>query len=260
MPRKHEYKPKRKGFKRRSASALPSDLQQIWGLHSVEAALLNPHREPVRLLATENAWKKLEQAGRGKIQPEIVRPQMIDRLVHADAVHQGALLEARPLEPLSLDELPTEGCILALDQVTDPHNVGAILRTAAAFGVKALILTQRYSPETTGTLAKAASGALEYVPLVVVKNLRSALDELRAKSFSVIGLDSDGDADLTQIAPAPPVVLVLGAEGRGLRHGVREGCDRIARLDMPGAIKSLNVSNATALALYIASGKKKQQP
>jgi 23S rRNA (guanosine2251-2'-O)-methyltransferase len=142
-----------------------------------------------------------------------------------------------------------------LDQITDPHNVGAILRSASAFAVKAIITTARHSPEATGVLAKSASGALEHVPFITVQNLARALIALKERGFYTVGLDSDGSDDLARLPLKAPVALVLGAEGKGLRQLTRETCDAVARLDMPGAIKSLNVSNAAALALYITASR-----
>jgi 23S rRNA (guanosine2251-2'-O)-methyltransferase len=142
--------------------------------------------------------------------------------------------------------------VLALDQITDPHNVGAILRSAAAFAVAAVVTTARHSPEATGVLAKSASGALEHVPLVTVQNLARGLASLKQRGFLLVGLDADGDVDLAAARLRQPLVLVLGAEGKGLRQLTRTTCDVVARLDLPGAITSLNVSNAAALALYIA--------
>ena len=143
--------------------------------------------------------------------------------------------------------------MLVLDQITDPHNVGAILRTAAAFAVAAIVTTARHSPEATGVLAKSASGALEVVPIVIVQNLVRALAAVKERGFLVVGLDSAAPDDLAAIELSAPLALVLGAEGKGLRQATRLSCDRLARLDVPGAIKSLNVSNAAALALYIAN-------
>src|SRR6266481_74965 len=149
--------------------------------------------------------------------------------------------------------LAEDSVALVLDQITDPHNVGAILRTAAGFAVDAVITTARHSPEATGVLAKSASGALEYVPIVTVQNLARALATLRERGYFLVGLDSSGDADLGDAALRAPLALVLGAEGKGLRQLTRATCDQVARLDLPGRIKSLNVSNAAALALYVAT-------
>ena len=145
--------------------------------------------------------------------------------------------------------------MLVLDQITDPHNVGAILRSAAAFAVKAIVTTARHSPEATGVLAKSASGALELVPLVTVQNLARALNELNDQGFMTVGLDSQGSEDLGAMTLRQPLALVLGAEGKGLRQLTRETCSAVARLDMPGEIKSLNVSNAAVLALYIGASR-----
>ena len=153
----------------------------------------------------------------------------------------------------TLKPCPVAGIVLVLDQITDPHNVGAILRTAAAFAVAAIVTTARHSPEATGVLAKSASGALELVPIISVQNLARGIAALRERGFSVVGLDSEADDELDALPLKAPLALVLGAEGKGLRQGTRAVCERLARLGLPGAIKSLNVSNAAALALYIAS-------
>jgi 23S rRNA (guanosine2251-2'-O)-methyltransferase len=184
-----------------------------------------------------------------------VRPSVIDQRLGPDAVHQGLLAEADPLPALDIDDLPQDGIVLVLDQITDPHNVGAILRSAAAFAVKAVVTTARHSPEATGVLAKSASGALELVPLVIVQNLARALNEMKEHGFLTVGLDSEGGTNLAETELRAPLALVLGAEGKGLRQLTRETCGTVARLDMPGEIKSLNVSNATALALYIGASR-----
>ncbi|MGY2886337.1 tRNA G18 (ribose-2'-O)-methylase SpoU [Bradyrhizobium sp. USDA 4524] len=165
------------------------------------------------------------------------------------------LAEADPLASPGIDTLALEGIVLVLDQITDPHNVGAILRSAAAFAVKAIVTTARHSPEATGVLAKSASGALELVPVVTVQNLARALNELNERGFQTVGLDSEGTEDLGKAALQAPLALVLGAEGKGLRQLTRETCRLVARLDMPGEIKSLNVSNACVLALYIGASR-----
>ena len=229
------------------------DTVVLYGWHTVMAALANPQRRFRRLLATENAARRLAEE---KLSPgaklEMVRPEAIDALVGADAVHQGLYAETDPLPSPALEEV-VSGVLLVLDQITDPHNVGAILRSAAAFGVTAAVTTARHSPEVTGVLAKAASGALEYVPIVTIGNLAQALRTLKDLGTLLVGLDSSGEANLADVVFSAPVALVLGAEGKGLRQLTRTNCDVVARLDLPGAIKSLNVSNATALALYIAT-------
>lgn len=231
----------------------------LYGWHTVQAALANPKRRIRTLFATENAAKRLAEEGvPTRITPQIVRPDEIARKLGPDAVHNGLLAEAEPLDNPDITEVPDDGVVLVLDQITDPHNVGAIMRSAAAFGVKAMITTARHSPEATGVLAKSASGALDYVPLVLVQNLGRALAALKDRGFLVVGLDSEGDADLAETALTAPLALVLGAEGKGLRQLTRETCDRTARLDLPGEIKSLNVSNAAALALYVATTRLKR--
>jgi len=226
----------------------------LYGWHTVTAALANPARRIRRILATENAVRRLADEGIAlPIAPELVRPDAIAALLSPDAVHQGLLAEADPLPSPALADLSAAGIVLVLDQITDPHNVGAILRTAAAFAVAAIVTTARHSPDATGALAKSASGALEWVPIVTVQNLARALTEMKEHGFLVVGLDSAGADDLAAIRLAAPLALVLGAEGKGLRQGTRAICHGLARLDLPGAIKSLNVSNAAALALYIAS-------
>ena len=183
----------------------------------------------------------------------MVRPDVIDARLGPDAVHQGLLAEADPLQAPPAAELEPDGIVLVLDQITDPHNVGAIMRSAAAFAARAIITTARHSPEATGALAKAASGALELVPLVTVQNLARGMEDLRGRGFMLVGLDSSGERDLADLPLRAPLALVLGAEGKGLRQLTRATCDALARIDLPGEIKSLNVSNAAVLALYVAS-------
>jgi 23S rRNA (guanosine2251-2'-O)-methyltransferase len=223
----------------------------LYGMHTVEAALGNPKRRILRLLATGNAARRLGPlpAAAG-VETEIVAPRDLDRLADPGAVHQGVLAEARPLEDLRLDEIERNATVVLLDQVTDPHNVGAIMRSAAAFAAAAVVTTARHSPQASAVLAKAASGAVEWVPFVKVTNLARAIDELKSYGFTIVGLDSEADLPIEQAQIRPPVALVLGAEGKGLRRLTRESCDALVRLDLPGPIKSLNVSNAAALALY----------
>lgn len=256
-PRKHDAAPPRFKDKSRFAPkpkapkpALPAETDVLYGIHSVSEALRNPRRKFRRLLGTENGIARLAEEGPLPVQPDIVKPEVITKLLTPDAVHQGVYLEAVSLATLALKNLPQDRILVALDQVTDPHNVGAILRTAAAFNVGALIVTHRHSPEFTGVLAKAASGALEHVPIAAVQNLARALTELIDQGFAVIGLDSEAPENMANIALGLPLVLVLGAEGRGLRPSTRELCTHLARLDLPGTIKSLNVSNAAAISLY----------
>lgn len=229
----------------------------LYGVHPVLEALRNPKRRHRRLLATENGAKRLrEELGTLPLEPELVRPSEIDRLLTPDAVHQGLYLVCDPLPSPDLGSLPDDAIVLALDQITDPHNVGAILRSAAAFAAAAVIVTIRHSPAATGVLAKSASGALEHVPLIAVRNLGEALDELGKRGFQRIGFDSEGAVEFDEIELRRPLVMVMGAEGKGLRQRSRDLCDHVARLEVPGTITSLNVSNATAIALYAASRRR----
>jgi 23S rRNA (guanosine2251-2'-O)-methyltransferase len=254
--RPRRWQRERGGAPRGERPRRDGDTVILYGWHPVTLALTNPKRHIRKLYATENAARRLtEENITSNIAPEIVRSDAIAAQLPADAVHQGLLAEADPLPTPDIDTLATDGIVLVLDQITDPHNVGAILRSAAAFGVQAIVTTQRHSPEATGVLAKSASGALEYVPFVTVQNLARAMNELKERGFHVVGLDSAGNEDLARVEVRAPLALVLGAEGKGLRQLTRETCHVVARLDMPGAIKSLNVSNAAALALYIGSQK-----
>ena len=255
--------PHRSGWKRKAAGRPPfrgatrasgDGAVILYGWHTVKAALENPARRIRRLYATANAARRLaEDSVALAIEPELVRPDAIAQRLGPDAVHNGLLAEADPLPSPELEEIEPAGIVLVLDQITDPHNVGAILRTAAGFAVAAVVTTARHSPEATGVLAKSASGALEHVPLVTVQNLARALNELNERGFMTVGLDSQGSADLGQVGLQQPLALVLGAEGKGLRQLTRETCSVVARLDLPGEIKSLNVSNAAVLALYIGA-------
>ncbi|MEN6541764.1 23S rRNA (guanosine(2251)-2'-O)-methyltransferase RlmB [Parvibaculum sp.] len=228
----------------------------LYGFHAVSAALHNPARRPQRLLLTRNAEAELASQGLslGKdlpIQPEILGGDEIAALLPPGAVHQGIALKASALPDLTVDEA-CEGAsrVVVLDQVTDPHNFGAILRSAAVFGAGALVTTDRNSPPLGGVLAKAASGGLEKVRIAKVTNLVRAIDELKDLGFEVIGLDGEGEVSLPEFKTGPKVALVLGAEGAGLRRLTREHCDILARLPASGDMRSLNVSNAAAVALY----------
>ena len=227
----------------------------LYGWHTVAAALANPRRTVRKIFATENAAHRLTSEGFAlPLAPEIVRPDAIAARLSPDTVHQGLLVEAELLPPLDIEDIEG-GTVLVLDQITDPHNVGAILRSAAAFAVSAVVTTARHSPEATGVLAKSASGALDLVPIVTVQNLARALTELKERGFLTVGLDSEGETNLAEAELREPLALVLGAEGRGLRQLTRQICDIRARLDLPGTIKSLNVSNAAAVALYAATAR-----
>jgi 23S rRNA (guanosine2251-2'-O)-methyltransferase len=228
----------------------------LYGWHTVKAALENPQRRFHRLLATENAARRLtEDNVKFPVEPTLVHSEDIAAIAGAQAVHQGLYAEADPLASPELEDVATGGIMLVLDQITDPHNVGAILRSAAAFAARAVVTTERHSPEATGVLAKAASGALEYVPIATVVNLARALEELHELNTFLVGLDSSGEADLAATPLSAPLALVIGAEGKGLRRLTRVHCDVIARLALPGRITSLNVSNAAAVALYVASAR-----
>lgn len=237
-----------------SPATVPDGFVRLYGLHTVRAAMDNPKRKISSLRATRNAAARLDIADMAALpfEAEIVEARSLDALCGADTVHQGAVLDARPLEPKPLSALRQEHLVLVLDQVTDPHNVGAILRSAVAFGAGALITTARHSPVESGVLAKAASGALEHIDLIHVRNLSEALEELAKTGFQTIGLDSDGPAVLEATVSGSNIALVLGAEGKGLRQKTRETVTALARLDMPGVIRSLNVSNAAAISLYVA--------
>lgn len=252
QPRGKRDLPARKGALYAERGAAES--VYLYGLHTVRAALDNPARQITSLKATRNALMRLEIAEDADLPfpVELVAPQEIDRLLGDDAVHQGVLLEARPLSARPLTDLGDATLVVILDQVTDPHNVGAIMRSAVAFGAGALVTTQRHSPQESGVLAKAASGALEMIDHIEVRNLASAIEDIKAQGFTTVGLDSEGPAPIEAGLKGARIALVLGAEGKGLRQKTRETVDVLTRLDMPGAIKSLNVSNATAIALYAA--------
>ena len=249
--------PQRGGFERRGDRGADGDLVQIFGIHAVKAALGNPRRTIRRLYLTDNAERRLHAALVARQIPhERVLPKDLDRRLGADTVHQGALAEAEPLPEPTLEELAAGAAgrpLLVLDHVTDPHNVGAILRSAAVFGAAGLVMTRRHSPPLDGALAKSASGGLEHVPVALVQNLARTLAELKEVGFTVIGLDGGATERLEEAALPERLALVLGAEGKGLRQLTRESCDRLARIATEGALASLNVSNAAAVALHWAT-------
>ncbi len=257
----------------------------LYGVHPVRAALANPRRRCLRLLATAEAAKRLalapldgersQKSGVSAPAIETVARERIDQVLPAGAVHQGLALLAEPLPQPAIQELLAPGhptgsgtkgsrrrvegsgrrVVVVLDQVTDPQNAGAVLRSAAAFGAAALITTRRHAPPESGTLAKAASGALEHVPYVQVGNLVRALDTLKSAGFWCLGLSGDAESSLAEADPGGPLVLVLGAEGTGLRRLTAEACDVTARLPTRGPIDALNVSTAAAVALYELLGR-----
>lgn len=226
---------------------------RLWGRHAVEAALKNPARSHRKLWATREGIDSLD----GELPPdfplEYADGADLARLVARDAPHQGLVLECAPLEDVFLDEVmdadPARP-LLVLDQVTDPHNVGAILRSAAAFNAAAIVTQDRHAPPESGVVAKSASGALEIVPWVRVVNLARALEEMAEAGYWRIGLAGEAQSTLAEALPAGPVALVLGAEGEGMRHNIAGHCDALARLPISDAMESLNVSNAAAIALY----------
>ena len=223
----------------------------VYGIHSVSAALDNPARQIKEIFATKNAAIKLQtRLTERNITAQIVLPRDLDKICGPDSVHQGIVARLSPLPQLDIIDLMPRGIVVLLDQVTDPHNVGAILRSCAAFNVQALITTERNSPQGSAILAKTASGGQEHVPIIEVTNLSRAMDQLKKHNFTLIGLDSEAESAMGDLSIPPPLALVLGAEGKGLRHKTRQNCDIMARLDMPGSIKSLNVSNAAAVCLY----------
>ncbi|WP_208434545.1 TrmH family RNA methyltransferase [Bartonella taylorii] len=247
-----------KSFSSRSASCLKKatlPLQQrtihLYGIHAVHAALKNPKRIFSGLYVTSNALKRLNI-------PEsdlpcaitLCSPKQLDALVGSDAVHQGVVVETIPLQSCQLSELTNTDLVIVMDQITDPHNVGAIMRSAVAFKAGALITTCRHSPQESGVLAKAASGALEMINYITVRSLAETLHELHKAGFISFGLDSEGEYPLEIALTGRKIALILGAEGKGLRKKTRETVCALTRLDVPGNIKSLNVSNAATIALY----------
>ncbi len=233
----------------------------LWGTHSVKSAVDNPARQFTDLYATSNAAHHVKDAAAGRgLHLEIVPVETIDRLLPQGAVHQGIAALADPLPEPGLEDIKPGGDVVILDQVTDPHNVGAILRTACAFGVAALVVTNRNAPYPTGVLAKAASGAVEHLPILRVTNLSRAIDALNDSGYQTIGLADSAQNTLQQVrdrGPSPrPLALVLGAEGKGIRDLTAKTCTDLARLDLRGPIKALNVSNAAAVALSITARAK----
>lgn len=226
---------------------------RLWGRHAVEAALNNPDRTHRKLWATREGIESLNGELPENFPVEYAQGADLARFVAKDAPHQGLVLECDPLDDVFIEDVmdcdPARPLVI-LDSVTDPHNVGAILRSAAAFGARAIITQDRHAPPESGVVGKSASGALEIVPWVRVVNLARALEELAEGGYWRIGLDGSATSTLSQALPAGPVALVLGAEGEGMRHNIKQHCDALAKLPISDAIESLNVSNAAAIALY----------
>ncbi len=237
----------------RSPAERRPEVVWIYGIHPAIAALQNPRRKVRRVLATPNAANRVAEGGaRIATTLETVTPRDLDRLLGDEAVHQGIALEVEPLTAVGIEDIADARLLVVLDQVTDPHNVGAIFRSAVAFGADAVVTTGRHSPVEGSVLAKAASGALDLLAHVEVPNLARALTEIGEQGFTRIGLDAEATGTMEDVAPAGKVALVLGGEGKGLRQLTRQSCDVLARLPIDAAIGSLNVSNAAVLALYLA--------
>lgn len=249
--------------KERAKRAAAQEKLWLFGLHAVRDALLNPAREKLRLVLTKNAADKLGDAiAAGGIAPEIVDPRQFDVPIDEGSVHQGAALEVRPLNWGRLEDVCISGgglpLVVLMDRVTDPHNVGAVLRSAEVFGARAVIAPARHSAPETGALAKTASGALERQPYLRVVNLAEAMAALKAMGYVLLGLEGEAEVTLAQAvveAGTRPIGLVLGAEGPGLRERTRDTCDRLVRIPAAGGFGSLNVSNAAAVALYVAANR-----
>ena len=249
--------------KERAKRAAAHETVWLFGLHAVRDALLNPARTRLRLVLTRNAADKLGEAiAAGGLEPEIVEPRKFESLVPLDPenVHQGAALEVKPLQWGSLADVAISGSgaplLVLLDRVTDPHNVGAVLRSSEVFGARAVIAPLRHSAPETGALAKTASGALERQPYVRVTNLADAMLELKGMGYLLLGLDGEATETLEEALAdisGRPVGLVMGAEGPGLRDRTRDTCDRLVRISYAGSFGPLNVSNAAAVALYAAT-------
>lgn len=233
----------------------------LWGRHPVLAALANPARKGMgRLLATADRAAEIErEAAVHAHKIEVMDAQTLERMLPAGAVHQGLAFKVQPLEGVALEDLaePAEGIIVMLDQLTDPQNVGAIFRSALAFGARGIVVQDRHSPVLAGALAKAAAGATERLPCARVTNLSRALERLADLGWRAVGLDGASDELLENALDHRPTVLVMGSEGDGIRRLVAEHCDVLAKIPMPGGFESLNVSNAAAVALYEATRKQR---
>ena len=249
---------KRTDYSRRSKPAGTGDSGWVWGRHAVLAAIDNPRRKIIELMVTRNAARDLPEG----TDANITEPKAIDHALPAGAVHQGFAAKVAALAPESVNGVidPTHGALLVLDQITDPHNVGAILRSAAAFGIRAVVMQDRKAPPLFGTVCKSAVGAAERVPHVRVTNIADTLEDFRKAGRHVLGLAGESETDLADALAGsdgkghgPGLVLVMGSEEKGLRPRVADHCDQLVRIPMTQAVESLNVSNAAAIALYEAA-------
>ena len=250
----HQRNDRQRGADRRRPDEARAEW--LWGWHTVLAALANPARPPAkRLLATAERARALQARFGGGLAVEVAETAAIAQILPPGAVHQGVGLRLPPLDPITIDELGAEPCgvLIMLDQVTDPQNIGAIFRSAAAFGARGVVLQDRHAPLLTGALAKAAAGAIDQIPHAREVNLSRALERLERLGWRAVGLDGEAPDALADVLDGGPTVLVLGAEGEGVRRLVREHCDALANIPMPGGFESLNVAAAAAVALYEAS-------
>jgi len=255
-------KPPKKDFSEYKAQAKKQKVN-MWGTHAVREAWLNPARSIKSFYVLEQALKNFEDtmkaaqdAGLTRPEPKIVDRYTLDNWLGEDVVHQGLAIDAEPLEEFFVQDMVSRvrnaerSVFVILDQVTDPHNIGAIMRSASAFGAHGIIMQNRHAPEITGTLAKTACGAVDHIPVAYETNLGRAVTYLQEHGYQTIGLDERAEKTLSEITLPAKAVLILGAEGKGMRPHLREQCDYLVRLPTQGAILSLNVSNAAAVALY----------
>ena len=252
-----DHRPVRKGV------GAPEGSEWLWGRHAVEAALSNPRRTSLRLLAAPGKAAALGPALSARdLRTETMDAHEIGALLPPGSVHQGLALLAQGLEPVGLDELaePAAGVIVLLDQVADPQNVGAVFRSAAAFGARGVVLQDRHAPPLSGALTKAAAGAVDRIPCARVVNLSRALEALAERGWRAVGLAGEAGTPLPDAFDGGPTVLVLGSEGEGLRRLVAEHCDVLAAIPMPGGLESLNVAAAAAIALYEATRPRAARP
>lgn len=261
MSQNHKKFQKKPFNKNKSFAKDAAPNKWVWGIHAVKEAWQNDERTNHKLYITEKLYKANEDWIGKTPKISICERSDIDRLLPKDSVHQGIALECDPLEEVFLDDVINaereneKSLVMILDQVTDPHNVGAIMRSACAFGAAGLVVQKKFAPEITGVLAKTACGAVEHVPLVREVNLSRAIESLQERGYTVIGLDEQGE-DLSSISVSGKIALVMGAEGPGMREKVGQTCDLLVKLPTFGPVPTLNVSNAAAVALYAFTEKR----